>query len=177
MLICKFGNAREKDVVSAFPNMPNDFLFFLKKYNGGETPESYFSIGGINSDIVAFYGLGEVKYSFDSVSTIEANGKTYLPIAFDSYGNLIAISFDDGTIHFIDHENEMNPLRLADDFKSFLNKVESKSIDPKHLKSIEDREAELIRRGRGAIITDALRNLWRQEIEKYSAFHQEVVEV
>ena len=71
----------------------------------------------------------------------------------------------------------MNPLRLADDFKSFLNKVESKSIDPKHLKSIEDREAELIRRGRGAIITDALRNLWRQEIEKYSAFHQEVVEV
>ena len=66
----------------------------------------------------------------------------------------IAISFDDGTIHFIDHENELNPLLLANDFKSFLKRVESKPIDPKHLKSIEDREAELIRRGRGAIITD-----------------------
>ncbi len=65
--------------------------------------------------------------------------------------------------------------KIAIDFNSFIKKCESKRINKGAIKSVEEREKELIARGRGNIITDALRDMWRVEINKYGALSQEEV--
>lgn len=177
MLISKFGTAKKEDIFEVCPKMPAEMVSFLEKYNGGETPETSFSIGEVKSDIVAFYGVGDVKYSYSGVQTIGFSGRCFLPIAFDSFGNQIVISLDNGNICFANHELKQPPIILAKSLKMFLNEVDSKPIDPKHLKSIEDREKELISRGKAANISDALRELWQKEIDKYVGIHQENVEI
>lgn len=175
MLISKFGTATESAIHSCYPNMPDEMVKFLKKYNGGETPETHFDINGISTDIVGFYGIGSVKYSFSSVKEIYIDGEEYLPIAFDSFGNSIAISMSNGSIVFIDHEQSSAIKKIADSLPEFISKVKSDPISPKHTKSVQERERDLISRGRGQIITDELRALWQNEIEKYSNIHQETV--
>lgn len=178
MLISKFGN-NNPALVSEFckkENIPKELKAFLEKYNGGETPETTFSSGTIRSDIVGFYGVGNVKYSYNDIHEIQDDDISYLPIAFDSFGNQIAVSKEDGDIIFWDHEKGKISGVIANSFKEFLNCTESKPISPGHLKSIEQRENELISRGKGSNITEALRDLWRNEIDKYSNMHQEPVE-
>ena len=175
MLISKFEPAEKSEIVSFHPNLPNELVRFLEKYNGGETPETKFSINGVSSDIVAFYGIGDVKYSYRDVDMIELQSSKYLPIAFDSFGNQIVISLKSGSIFFYDHERSKLSKELAPNLSAFLSQVESQEINPKHTKSISEREQELINRGRGGNITDALRKLWKKEIDKYSQFHQEEV--
>ncbi len=177
MLISKFGTAKKEDIFAVCPKMPLEMVSFLEKYNGGETPETTFSIGKVKSDIVAFYGVGNVKYSYSGVQTIEFGGQCFLPIAFDSFGNQIVISLDNGNICFADHEMRQTPIILAKSLRIFLNEVNSKPIDPKHLKSVEDREKDLVSRGKAANISDALRELWQKEIDKYASMHQETVEI
>lgn len=175
MLISKYGNARKKDILAICSTLPEDFVAFLEKYNGGDTPETSFSIGKISSDIVAFYGIGDVKHSYSSITPFEVDGFHFLPIAFDSFGNQIVITLENGIIAFLDHEKNTTPVALANSFKNFLSLVKSKSIDPKHTKSVVEREKEMIARGKGANISDALRTLWQNEIEKYSGYQQEEV--
>ena len=175
MLISKYGSARKKDILAMCSTLPEDFVTFLEKYNGGDTPETSFSIGKISSDIVAFYGIGNVKYSYSSVTPFEADGFHFLPVAFDSFGNQIVVNLENGIIAFWDHEKNATPVALANSFTDFLSLVKSKSIDPKHTKSVAEREKEMIARGKGANISDALRTLWQNEIEKYSGYRQEEV--
>lgn len=179
MLISKFGN-NNPSLIAKFckeKNLPQDFENFLEKYNGGETPETTFSSGTIRSDIVGFYGVGNVKYSYNNIQEIQDDDISYLPIAFDSFGNQLAISMEDGDIVFWDHEKGEISGTIAKSFKEFLNCVNSNPISPKHLKSVEQRESEMIKRGKGANITEALRELWKNEITKYSSIHQEPVEL
>lgn len=42
-------------------------------------------------------------------------------------------------------------------------------------RSIKEREAALIAKGRGSIITDDLRKMWQDEIDKYGNMIQEEV--
>ena len=175
MLISKYGNAEKKDILAICPKLPEDFVAFLEKYNGGDTPETSFSVGKISSDIVAFYGVGDVKYSYSSITPFEVDGFHFLPIAFDSFGNQIAINLENGIIAFLDHEKGGTPVALTNSFKNFLSFVESKPIDPKHTKPVAEREKEMIARGKGANISDSLRALWQNEIDKYSGYQQEEV--
>lgn len=178
MLISKFGTIKE-EIISEYEDthgisLPVSYRRFIEKYNGGETPHTSFNINGVSSDIKGFYGIGEHKYSLSSVDIINDGGVCYLPIALDSFGNEIVIELIAGSIFFKDHENGLLR-KIAIDFNSFIKKCESKQINKGAIKSVEERERELIARGRGDIITDALRDMWRVEINKYGALSQEEV--
>ena len=154
--------------------LPDQIRRFIEKYNGGETPNTQFKCGDVSSDLKAFYGLGKVKYSFDEVRPVEVKGIRYLPFACDSFGNELGIDLSSGTVCFMDHEKDCIT-QMTNDFCSFIGICVSKAVNPSSIKTVEEREAELVERGRGGIITDALRNMWRAEIEKYSAIKQEEV--
>lgn len=178
MLISKFGTI-SKDIISEFEDVigvsfPEQYRIFIEKYNGGETPNTCFNINGISSDLKGFYGLGKVKYTLDSIRAEEIKGICYLPIAIDSFGNDILIDLNEGEIFFRNHENG-NIKKIESNLKGFINKCESKAINKASIKSVEEREKDLIARGRGSIITDALRDMWRVEINKYGAISQEEV--
>ena len=175
MFISKFGTATKDAIHSCYPEMPDEMVKFLEKYNGGETPATHFDINGVSTDIVGFYGIGNVKYSFDSITEIHIDDEEYLPIAFDSFGNYIAISIGNGSIVFVDHEQSSSLKKLTDNLPEFISKVKSDPINPNRIKTIEDRERDMISRGRGQLITDELRTLWQKEIDKYSNLNQETV--
>ena len=177
MLISKFGSAEKSEIISFNPDLPKELVRFLEKYNGGETPETQFNMNGVSSDIVAFYGIGNVKYSYNDVDIIQMQGGKYLPIAFDSFGNQIVIALKAGNVFFYYHDHERSKLskELAPNFSAFLSEVNSQEINPKHTKPIPEREQDLINRGHGGNITDELRAMWQNEIDKYSHFHQEKV--
>ena len=183
MLISKFfaDGINISEELKAYSNevnisFPDQLSAFLAAYNGGETPRTTFSCGGESSDVVAFYGLGDVKYSYSNVRPFEWEGKWYLPIAFDSFGNDIVISTLSGAVYFRDHETS-RITQLTDDLRAFIQACTSKGIDPDTFKSIQEREQDLIRRGRGHMLTDALRNMWQAEIDKYSCMTLENVTV
>lgn len=176
MLISKFQKTSAEEIVRQLGHIPQQLQMFLEKYNGGETPETSFSIGNISSDIVGFYGIGAVKYSYSDVSTVRYKDTVFLPIAFDSFGNQIVISIEDGEIRFLDHEKENEPAMLCRNLHEFIDNVQSSPVNPNHVKPVEQREEELRARGKENIISDALRDLWKKEIAKYSNIHQEPVE-
>lgn len=154
--------------------LPRQLCDFLVKYNGGETPNTSFFCNGVSSDIRGFYGLGTVKDSYNKVKVIEDKDIKYLPIAFDSFGNELLISLNSSEIYFRDHEGGSIQF-LAKDLKEFIKCCKSDLINPASKKSIQEREQELIKNGRGSIITDALREMWQAEIDKYSSIIQEEV--
>ena len=179
MQISKFSieNADDKilsyeDVIGA--KLPEQLTIFIKKYNGGETPNTNFATEKVSSDIKGFYGIGNVKYSFDRIKAIEIGGEKYLPIAFDSFGNDIVTNLSTGEICFHDHENGKLTM-LSKDMRSFFSICESKPVSKGAVKTVEQREKELIDKGRGSIITEALRDMWRAEIAKYSSMNCEEV--
>lgn len=177
LLISKFGNATMSQIVkyenAIGTSLPQQYKTFIKKYNGGVTPSSYFNINGVSSDLRGFYGIGKVKYSLNSKRPKMIDGSKYLPIAMDTFGNDILINLDKGEIFFKDHETG-NMKKLASSLKEFINKCKSDVPDNK-AKSIEERERDLISRGRGDTITDSLRDMWKTEIEKHSTRSYEVV--
>ena len=174
MFISKFGSINKEDIFDFNPNLPEEYVTFLEKYNGGETPETSFSVEKESSDIVAFYGIGDVKYSLATVKIITYEGMDFLPIAFDSFGNQIVISMDSGKIGFLNHENRKIEI-IAENLKAFFDITKSEKVSDKYTKSISERENDLKARGRESIITDELRKLWQEEIYKYSQIHQEEV--
>ena len=178
MLISKFGTI-SKNVISEYEDiheikLPEQYRLFLEKYNGGETPNTSFNINGVSSDLRGMCGIGKVKFSLDAVCAEEIHGTSYLAIGVDSFGNDILINLSDGAIAFKDHENGQCR-KIADSLKAFLAGCVSRPINKSAIKSVEERERDLIAQGRGAIITDALRDMWRVEINKYSALSQEKV--
>ena len=86
------------------------------------------------------------------------------------------INLESGKIFFKNHENVI-PEEVAEDLRSFIKNCESEGINPDSLKSVEEREQDLIKRGYGSIITPELRKMWRAEINKYSAVKEEEVNI
>ncbi len=71
MLISGFDTADIEPLTADFEKkhklrLPDPYRRFLLKYNGGETPNTDFSIGGVSSDLRALYGLGgaDPRYCF-----------------------------------------------------------------------------------------------------------------
>lgn len=178
MLISKFGTI-SKDSIAEYEDvkgikLPEQYRHFIEIYNGGETPNTSFILNGVSSDLKGLYGIGKVKFSLDNVHAEEMQGRYYLPIGMDSFGNDILIELSDGTIAFRDHEKGRCS-KIAASLKEFFDGCKSKVINKSAIKTVEERERELIERGRGGIITEALRDMWRVEINKYGTLSQEEV--
>ena len=182
MLISRFPNYNAEERIIELENkfnisLPTQCRKFLCKYNGGDTPETRYRAGRNSSDLRAFYGFGEVRYSIDKFSDLpEWIDNGIFPIACDSFGNYIAIGVNEdtyGRIYFADHEAGFGKSAIADDFKEFTSKCKSKKISPDVRMTIEEREADLISRGKGGNITDGLRKMWQEEIDTYGNMIQE----
>ena len=178
MLISKFGTVSEEQI-SEYEDvmgisLPKAYRDFICKYNGGETPNTNFKSENISSDIKVFYGIGDVKHSLNGIKTVDYKGISCLPIALDSFGNEILIKSTNGEVLFKDHEND-SIKSIASDFSGFVALCKSAPINSASIKSVADREKELIERGRGNIISEALKELWRAEIKKYTSLSLEEV--
>lgn len=179
MLIAKFKSDDVKDKLNEYEDilgkkLPQQYKDFILKYNGGETPNTNYRVGHTSSDVKALYGLGSVKYSLDAVKLIEKNGISYLPVGCDSFGNELLLELSHGLVYFLNHEND-SVEKIADSFKMFIDLCVSEEVNASSVKSVEQREAELIKKGRGNIITDALREMWKLEIERNTSINLEIV--
>ena len=183
MLISCYSNQDvEKRITEMEENngiaLPEQYRKFLLEYNGGDTPDTSYKAGRASTVVRGFYGFGEVEHSFDKLDLREWIDKGVFPIACDPFGNEIVISLEAescGSIYFLDHEKGYAKSMIAEDLKAFVKKCKSKKIDPDTKSSIEEREAALIARGRGHVITDTLRKMWQDEIDKYGNMVQETV--
>lgn len=180
MLISKFDTESIEEKVAKFENsyeirLPEQYKSFLYRYNGGRTPKTNFKIGRESFDLRAFYGLGDVKYSFSDLDDLEIwLKKKLLPIACDSFGNKIVISLDEGTqgrIFFCDHEKSYKTTACTENLKEFIKICKSKKIGS--VWTIEEREQHVIACGNGHIIDDELKSMWQEEIDLYSGIVQE----
>lgn len=183
MLISKFLKCKVENQVEEMEKeygivLPKCYKKFIYKYNGGYTPKTEFKVGKISSDIRGFYGVGNVELSFDTVELREWTEGGFLPIALDSFGNYLVIGLDnnnDGKIFFCDHELGYKMECIAENLNAFFKRCKSEKISEASRRSIKEREEALIARGRGSIITDALRQMWQAEIDKYGNMVQEEV--
>ena len=185
LLISKFLNNNEniaKEITKIEKQysitLSTEYKKFLCKYNGGDTPDTQFRCNRISSDIRAFYGIGNVKYSLNEFELNEWIEFNVFPIACDSFGNYIVIGLragKEGKIYFYDHEEGHKIIELAENLTAFFNCCKSGKIG--HIRSIEERENSMIEKGRGDIIDDELRAMWQAEIDKYGNMIQEEVTI
>lgn len=174
MLISRFSNEKaeigiEKIEKKYSVRLPSEYRRFLVEYNGGDTPNTKYTSANISFPVRGFLGVGNVRYSLDRFEDLsEWMARKQLPIACDSFGNYLSISLDTGAIYLMDHERGFKKTFLCDDFATLITRCESAPIHQKALRSIQEREADLIARGRGHIITDGLRKMWQAEIDKYT---------
>lgn len=183
MLISKFMNSNVEEKVMNFEKrykiiLPTQYKIFLYKYNGGYTPKTKFKVGKISSDLRGFYGIGDVKLSFDEADLERWLGEDLVPIACDSFGNYILIGLgndNEGKIFFSDHEKGNKVEYVTENLMNFISFCKSEKISESSKRSIKEREEALIAKGRGNIITDDLRKIWQAEIDKYGSMIQEEV--
>lgn len=183
MLIAKFDTCGVSNEISKIESQysitfPEQYKNFLLRYNGGYTPKTKFRTKGISSDVKGFYGLGVVGLSVNREVIASWISQELFPIACDSFGNIIFISFASnkyGYVFFCDHEKGMKLSLITNDFPSFIRVCKSDKIPEAALRSIEKRKAALIERGRGHIITPALIEIWQVELDKYDNMRQEKV--
>ena len=125
-----------------------------------------------------FFGIGGVKLSLDDIKMEEWLEKNVFPIAYDSFGNHIVIGLSNDNkdkIYFCDHEKGNELEYVAESLKDFLECCKSEKVKDASRLSIKEREEALIAKGRGNIITDGLRQMWQEEIDKYGNMIQEEV--
>ena len=183
MLISRFQNNNSEARICELEKhynftLPTQYRNFLCKYNGGDTPNTDYKAGRASTPIRAFYGFGEVDYSFDKMDLWQWIENRVFPIACDMFGNEFLISFDEadyGNVYFADHEKGYKKSLVGADFKVFVEKCKSQVINEKARRSIAEREASMIAKGRGHAITDTLRQTWQAEIDKYGNMVQEKV--
>ena len=119
-----------------------------------------------------FFGIGDVAFSIDNVELEEWLEKDFFPIACYSFGNYIVIGLRNwklGKIYFCDHEKGYKAEYLTGNLQDFFKCCESKEISDDSRRSIKEREEALIANGRGDVITDGLRKIWQEEIDKYGS--------
>ena len=181
MLISKFPNCNVQQRIVDIEKqycivLPVQYKKFLHKYNGGYTPKTKFAVRGISSDLRGFFGVGDVALSLDKLKLGGCLQDNLLPIACDSFGNYILIGLsneDTGNIFFCDHEKGNKVEYLTETLKQFIECCRSEKIGKTRIRSIKEREDALIANGRGHVITDALREMWQAEIDKYGSVEQE----
>ena len=182
MLISKYGNGSE-ELIREFERkhgveLDGEYRRFLLMYNGGDTPETQVRSRSFSSNLRFLYGIRAEKNLEDHMQIPEWPDKSYLPIGEDSFGNFYAILVageNRGSIFFCDHENEFHLKQIADSFSQFVKKCKSEGIAPRSRMTPEEREARMIAEGKAGNITDGLREIWKQEYEKYKDMIQEEV--
>ena len=160
---------------------PQEYRAFLLKYNGGETPETDFRLSGVSSDIRFFYELRNGENGLE-LYEIEFRVHEYLkdkmlPIAENVFGDYVCICVDGreiGNIFFRYHDRPKRYIKLADDFRTFIQKCKSKKLGRCY--TIEDRIA--MRRSAGNFEPPSAIALseWQKEIDYFNRIHQEQVE-
>lgn len=182
MLISKYGNGSSK-LVESFENkysleLDEQYRCFLSNYNGGDTPKTTIRINGISSDLRCLFGINAENDIENYMQLPVLENKQCIPIGNDSFGNYYVIGITDankGVVYFSDHEKGFKLTEIADSFSKFLAICKSDHINPRSQRSPEEREAELIAKGKADNITEGLRKMWKQEYEKYRDIVQEEV--
>ena len=182
MLISKFKRADINEEIRALEEkcdcvFPEHYRQFLEKYNGGYTPKTSFRARE-SSDVRGFYGVSDAKMNFDEIELDDWLPEKVIPIATDCFGNYIVIGIKDrryGKVYFSDHELNWKLTNIAPDFKAFVKLCKSHKIG--HIRSIEEREAALIANGYAENITDGIKKMWQEEIDKYKEIVQETVSI
>lgn len=162
--------------------LPSQYVNFLCRYNGGDTPNTWYRQGDATMRIRGFYGFGDVRHSINSFDDLsEWVRKGLFPIACDYNGNSIAISIAEdriyGNIYFIDHETGGRRSFVVDNLELFVHKCDSERIRGASMRTAKEREDILIAKGKGHMITDELRQMWQAEFEMYKDMVQEEVEL
>lgn len=183
MLISKFVTCNIEEKIESVERkyeivFSEQYKDFLIRYNGGYTPKTKFKAGKISSDVRGFLGFGDVKLSIDTIEMEEWLEKNVFPVGCDSFGNYIVIGVGNenfGKIYFCNHEKENEIENITTDFNGFISICKSEKISDASRRSIREREEALIAKGRGHIITDELRRMWQEEIDKFANMIQEEV--
>lgn len=165
----------EKDQGLEFPCQLKKFLI---KYNGGSTPNTTIKTKLLSTDVKCLYGFTSMKDSYNNIKCIEKSGIRLLPFGRDSFGNEFAIEIgEDDKIYFIDHEKENKVIMIFETFKEFISSSVSKMISEASRRTPEERERLLIEKGKGSNITEGLRQMWKEEYDKFINMVQEEVEI
>ncbi|MBO4847440.1 MAG: SMI1/KNR4 family protein [Lachnospiraceae bacterium] len=180
MLISKFADCSEDELLKLEERfgitLPKLYKDFLIRYNGGDTPKTSVKIGKTSTDVRGFFGVGSANMNFDKFDPDEWCEREMLPIAEDSFGNYFSID-KEGKIYFCDHEKGYRSQCVADDLKKFISRCKNDVISETAKKTVEEREAYMISKGRGHLVTDGLRKMWQAEYDKYSKMVQEEVKI
>ena len=159
--------------------LPIQYRIFLKRYNGGFTPETKVHVKRFSEIVDAFYGVGNAEWKIEGIFRLsEWIEKGWLPIAYNGWGDYFAIGLngeDEGKIYYFDYQRGYRKKFLADDLKQFFEYCKSGEIDPDVYLTIEEREVDLRANGMEEYITDGLKEAWQEEIDKYKDMVREEV--
>lgn len=184
MLLSKFSNYNnqlnkiaEKDGLV----FEADYINFMKKYNGGDTPKTTVKVGRKKEIIRAFYGFSVKKefYSIEIMLDLEIVEtllkKKMFPIATNEYGDFFTIdcSSEMSGVYFIRHDNIGCQIKIADSFKKFIMSCKSEKIG--HIRTIEERKRDMISLGLEDKISEISIRNWQKEIDRYAGYNQEEV--
>jgi len=185
MLIAKFDTKNIESDIKAFEekyefSFPEEYRQLLIKYNGGKTPRSQFRINKISSNIVGFYGLGNAELNFSFFEKIDVLTDYLedfvLPIGSNSFGDDIVIGIGPenyGKVFFYYHDRQKKYIELTDSLGHFVEKCKSEKLMP--TRSIEERTASMVAKGRGELITDVLIKTWQDEIDESNLVQEELI--
>ena len=184
MLISKFQTGNVEESISDFEKrfaveLPKTYKDFIKKYNGGRTPNTTFK-GKLKTDITGFFGFDtEEQWNIMNMMVCDI-GKDMLqegllPIAENSWGDYFGICINNRDIESIFFWKHDTPerVKIADDFIEFISKSKSEKIG--HIRTIEERKRDMIAANKGDKITDIKIKMWQQEIDYYEGISQEEV--
>ena len=132
----------------------------------------------------ALFGYAEADKSFNILSVFSNSDiisyikSGLMPIGVNVFGDyfLIRINGDDyGAVYFRYHDKNVADIYIANSFKAFVSKC--KSVPVGHIRTIEERKADLIANGYGHLLTPEKMAGWQAEIDRYKNIVQEKVEL
>lgn len=89
--------------------------------------------------IIGGYRYKETLGPWWALKPFEWNGRKYLPVALDSFGNDVVIDLQTGKVAFSDHETGGLTV-LCEDLRSFIKICNSEPVSSGAVKSVEQRE-------------------------------------
>ena len=179
MLISKFNsNQINTDKLRELTglDLPEQYVQFLNKYNGGETPDTNWT-GKCKTDVRGFYGFNtgnrnwDIEEKLTYISFKELVNANKLPVATNCSGDHFCIDCKDGSIWFVYHDKPKE-VKIADDLKTFIAGCKSKKIG--HVRTIEERTQSLLENF-GKKPTEFQLRAWQAEIDKYGNMIREEV--
>jgi hypothetical protein len=110
-----------------------DFVDFISKNDGAKPQENIFQIGATNdAGIDGFIPMRKIP---SEMLCVECLPKRAYPVAWASGGNYVFINqAEDGAVYFWDHERPESPIKIAENFRSFLSAIEPFDIASVKLK-------------------------------------------